>query len=138
MAENLNDDPDLVIEHVKNKEENKVPNKMLNPITHKIIERAIKQVLGDYVKDQKVFTVESLHYLRTRVTDLVKERLGDDEILSVDIGLNLTDFSDIPFFFKVNVPKEKLEDHILSVENETEEEVNDTERIKQELSNPEE
>jgi len=117
--ENVNvdttNDDEVVIETVSNNDESQaVDNRVLNPVTQKVVERSIGEVLGEYVQEQKLFTADSLHYLRTRVTALVKERLGDEELTSVDIGLDLSALEDIPFFFKINIPKEKVEDHILS------------------------
>lgn len=89
-------------------------NKVLNPVTQKVIERCITEIIGEYVKENKYFTADSIHYIRSKVTELAKERLGDDEVTSIDVGLDLTSLEDIPFFFRVNIPKEKIETHILS------------------------
>lgn len=89
-------------------------NKVLNPVTQKVIERCITEIIGGYVKENKYFTADSIHYIRSKVTELAKERLGDDEVTSIDVGLDLTSLEDIPFFFRVNIPKEKIETHILS------------------------
>ena len=91
-----------------------IPNAVLNPVTRKIVEKCIQEVLTEYVQQTKQFTADSIHYLRMRVTDLVKQRIGDDEVVSVDIGLDLTNIEDIPFFFKLNIPKDKIEEHIMS------------------------
>ena len=90
------------------------PNSKLNPITQKVVEKCIQEIIGTYITEQKLFTADTIHYLRTKVTELVHQRLGDDEITSVDIGLDLTSLDNIPFFFKVNIPQGKVEDHILS------------------------
>jgi hypothetical protein len=89
------------------------PATALNPVTKKIVERCIQEVLSEYVQQTKHFTADSMHYLRVKVTDLVKQRLGDGEIVSVDIGLDLTSIQEVPFFFKINIPKEKVEEHIV-------------------------
>jgi hypothetical protein len=89
------------------------PATALNPVTKKIVERCIQEVLTEYVQQTKQFTADSMHYLRVKVTDLVKQRLGDDEIVSVDLGLDLANLEDIPFFFKINIPKEKVEEHLI-------------------------
>lgn len=85
----------------------------LNPVTKKIVERCIQEVLREYVQETKHFTADSMHYLRMKVTDLVKQRLGEEEVVSVDIGLDLTTIENIPFFFKLNIPQEKAESHIV-------------------------
>jgi hypothetical protein len=48
-----------------------------------------------------------------KVTDLVKQCLGEDEITSIDLGLDLTTIENIPFFFKINIPQDKTEMHIM-------------------------
>ena len=90
------------------------PASTLNPVTRKIVERCIQEVLTEYVQQTKQFTADSMHYIRVKVTDLVKQRLGDEEVVSVDVGLDLTTLADIPFFFKINIPKEKAEDHLMN------------------------
>ena len=90
-----------------------IPLKMLNPVTKTVVEKCIQEVLTEYVQQTKHFTADSMHYLRMKVTDLVKQRLGDEEIVSVDLGLDLTKIEDIPFFFKLNIPQEKVESHIM-------------------------
>ena len=87
--------------------------KDLNPVTKNIVERCIQEVLTEYVQQTKHFTADSMHYLRMKVTDLVKQRLGDGEIVSVDLGLDLSSIENIPFFFKLNIPQEKAETHIV-------------------------
>jgi hypothetical protein len=89
------------------------PRKVLNPITLKVIERAIQEVLGEYVKTTKQFTADSLHGIRMKVTEVVKKRLGEDEIQTVDLGLDLAAVPEIPFFFKVNVPEGKQSNHFM-------------------------
>jgi hypothetical protein len=51
-----------------------------------------------------------------KVTDLVKSRLGDDDVLSVDVGLDLASMTNIPFFFKINIPQDKTEIHFVKQE----------------------
>lgn len=114
-ANEITSEEEVVVETVPTANDSEqVENKVLNPVTQKVVERSIGEVLGEYVQEQKLFTADSLHYLRTRVTSIVKERLGDEEVTSVDIGLDLSALEDIPFFFKINIPKEKVETHILS------------------------
>ncbi len=95
------------------------PRKVLNPITLKVIERAIQEVLGDYVKTSKQFTADSLHGIRQKVTDVVKQRLGEDEIQTVDLGLDLTAVGEIPFFFKVNVNESATARHFIDAPEES-------------------
>ncbi len=94
-------------------------SKVLNPVTKNIVEKCIQEVLSEYVQQTKHFTADSMHYLRMKVTDLVKQRLGDDEIVSVDLGLDLSSIENIPFFFKLNIPQEKAESHILNQKDKT-------------------
>jgi hypothetical protein len=88
-------------------------NKKLNPVTQKIIESVTSELLSSYVKGSKYFNADTLHDLRSRVTEEVNKRIGSNEIQSIDIGLNLTSLDDIPFFFRISIPQEKSEDHIV-------------------------
>lgn len=92
--------------------------KVLNPVTLKVIERSIQEVLSDYVNQTKQFTADSMHAIRQRVTEMVKQRLGEDEIETVDIGLDLAKVPEIPFFFKVNVPQDKSVNHFIDAPEE--------------------
>lgn len=85
----------------------------LNPVTQKVVEKCINEVLQEYVNQSKVFTADTLHYLRSKITSLVHERLGNTEIHNIDVGLDLNKVEDIKFFFQINVPQEKAEEHIL-------------------------
>lgn len=89
--------------------------RILNPVTQRVIERAINEVLGAHIKQTKQFTADALHDIRLKVTELVKQRIGDDEIENVDIGLELSALTDIPFFFKVNVKADKASNHFMDV-----------------------
>ena len=89
---------------------------ILNPVTKKIVEKCIMEVLTEYAKETRQFTADSLHYIRMKVTDLAKQRLGDDEVTSIDVGLDLTTVENIPFFFKINIPQDKAESHIIKQE----------------------
>ena len=88
----------------------------LNPVTQKVVEKCINDVLEEYVKESKLFTADTLHYLRTKITSLVHERLGEKEIQNIDVGLDLNKVEDIKFFFQINVPRSKAEEHILKQE----------------------
>jgi hypothetical protein len=88
----------------------------LNPVTQKIVENCINESLQEYVNETKLFTADTLHYIRTKITTLVHERLGKEEINNIDVGLDLSKVEDIKFFFQVNVPSEKAESHILNQE----------------------
>lgn len=89
---------------------------VLNPVTRKIVEKCIMEVLTEYSQQTRQFTADSLHYIRMKVTDLAKQRIGEDEITSIDVGLDLTTVENIPFFFKINIPQDKAESHILKQE----------------------
>lgn len=85
----------------------------LQPTTQKVVEKCINEVLEEYVEDTKYFTADTLAYLRTKITSLVHERLGSDEIQRVDVGLDLNHIEDIKFFFRVDIPQEKAEEHLV-------------------------
>lgn len=89
----------------------------LNPVTKKIVENAINKVLTEYVSKTKYFTADSLHYIRTNVTQQVKNVLGEDEISFVDVGLDLSTIEQISFFFKIDIPKDKVKNHIIEKES---------------------
>jgi len=89
--------------------------RILNPVTQRVIELAIQEVLSEYSKQTKQFTADSMHGIRVKVTEIVKQRLGADEVDSVDIGLDLTNVAEIPFFFKVNIPTSKSENHFMDI-----------------------
>ncbi len=80
----------------------------------KVIQETIKEVLSEFTENsRKYFTADVLHALRTKITSLVHQRIGKDEIINIDVGLDLTKVEDYDFFFKVNIPKEKAEEQIL-------------------------
>jgi cyanate lyase len=85
----------------------------LNPVTQKVVEKCINEVLQEYVSESKLFTAETLQYVRSRITSLVHERLGSTEITNIDVGLDLNKVEDIKFFFQINVPQDKAEEHII-------------------------
>lgn len=84
------------------------------PATQKILNDCISEVVSEYVKETKYFTADTLHHIRARITHLAKQKLGDDVIESVDVILNLTDLEDIPMAFRIKVPKNVAEEHILN------------------------
>ena len=88
----------------------------LHPATQKVVEKCINEVLEEYINETKYFTADSIAYLRTKITSLIHERLGSTEIQRVDVGLDLNKLEDIPFFFRVDVPQEKAEEHLLREE----------------------
>jgi hypothetical protein len=85
----------------------------LNPVTQKVVEKCINEVLQEYINEQKLFTADTLHYIRSKISSLVQERLGTQEIQNIDVGLDLSAVEDIKFFFQINVPKDKAEEHII-------------------------
>ena len=92
-------------------EENQL--KSLNPVAQKVVEKIISEVLEE-VAEVKIFSADVLHYMRTKITNLIHERLGEDEIQNIDVMLDMRQFEDVKFAFRVNVPKEKAEEHILN------------------------
>jgi len=82
----------------------------LDPVTQKVVEKCIAEVLREYTDDTKCFTADTLHYLRSKISNLVKDRLGTNQIEGVDVGIDLTKITDIPFFFKIIIPKEKAQE----------------------------
>lgn len=85
----------------------------LDPTSQAVVEKCISEVMNKYVEESKYFTADSLHYLRTKITELVHQRLGADFVARIDVGLDLSKLQDIPFFFKIDVPKEKAEELII-------------------------
>lgn len=86
----------------------------LNPVTKRVVEDSINVVLSEYVSQQKLFNADSLHQIRLKVTELVKKRLGENEISFVDVGLDLNNVTNIAFFFRLDIPKDKIKDHIIN------------------------
>lgn len=84
----------------------------LNPVAQKVVEKAIEEVLEE-IGDNKLFNADILHYVRSKITSLIHERLGEEEIQNIDVLLDLRAIEDIQFAFKINVPKGKAEQHIL-------------------------
>jgi hypothetical protein len=82
----------------------------LDPATQAIVEKCISEVINKFTDDSKYFTADSLHYLRSNITSLVHERLGDKFVARIDVGLDLSKIKEIPFFFKVDVPSDKAEE----------------------------
>jgi hypothetical protein len=85
-------------------------SKKLDPASQAIVEKCISEVINKYVQESKYFNADSLHYLRSKITSLVHERLGEDFVARVDVGLDLSKIEAVPFFFKIDVPKEKAEE----------------------------
>lgn len=90
-----------------------MPHNKLQPATQKVVEKCINEVLNEYVEENKYFTADTLAYLRTKITSLVHERLGSDEIQKIDVGLDLNDIDEVKFFFKVDIPQDKAEEHLV-------------------------
>lgn len=87
--------------------------KNLNPVAQKVVEKAISEVLEE-VADVKFFSAEVLHYMRSKMTSLIHERLGEEEIQNIDVMLDVRKIENVEFAFRVNIPKEKAEQHILN------------------------
>jgi hypothetical protein len=49
--------------------------------------------------------------MRSTITQKVAEKIPKTDIENIDVGLDLTGL-DYKFFFKVNIPKEKVEEMI--------------------------
>jgi cyanate lyase len=84
--------------------------KKLDPVSQKVVEKCISEVVNKYVDDSKFFNADGLHYIRTQITKLVHERLGDEFIARIDVGLDLSNIKDLPFYFKIDIPKDKAEE----------------------------
>lgn len=81
----------------------------IDPVSKAVVEKCISEVMNKYVEETKYFTADSLHFLRTKITELVHQRLGADFVARIDVGLDLSKMDDIPFFFKIDIPKDKAE-----------------------------
>ena len=90
----------------------------LDPASQAIVEKCISEVINKYVTESKYFTADSLHYIRSKITSLVHERLGEQFIARIDVGLDLSKMENLPFFFKIDVPKEKAEEMLTQKESE--------------------
>ena len=90
-----------------------VPTPKLNPATQKVIEHAVTDVLEEYTSQTKFFTADTLHHIRSKITNKVHDILGKEEIANVDVILDLSELETIPFGFRISVPKESAENHIL-------------------------
>lgn len=93
--------------------EEKTPLPKLNPATQKVIEHCISEVLEEYTSQTKYFTADTLHNIRSQITKKVHDILGEEEIATIDVVLDLSALDPIPFGFRIRVPKETAEDHIL-------------------------
>jgi hypothetical protein len=85
----------------------------LDPASQAVVEKCISEVVNKYVEESKYFTADSIHFIRNKITALVHERLGEKFVARVDVGLDLSKLDNIPFFFKIDVPKEKAEEMLL-------------------------
>ena len=84
--------------------------KKLDATSQAIVEKCISEIINKYVNESKYFTADSLHYIRSKITSLIHERLGEEFVARIDVGLDLTKLGEIPFFFKIDIPKEKAEE----------------------------
>lgn len=78
----------------------------------KVLSEIIDEVLKEHSKESKFFNADTLHYLRAKITNEAKKRIGEAEIHSIDVLLDLRHIEDIRFAFRVNVPKEKVEEQV--------------------------
>ena len=90
------------------------PLPQFEPATQKILNECISEVVSEYIKETKYFTADTLHHIRARITHLAQQKLGDDVIESIDVILNLTELENIPMAFRIKVPKDVAEEHILN------------------------
>ena len=90
-----------------------VPTPKLNPATQKVIEHCVSEVLDEYTGQTKFFTADTLHHIRSQITSKVHEILGEKEIANIDVILDLSALEEIPFGFRIKLPKETAENHIL-------------------------
>lgn len=90
-----------------------VPTPKLNPATQKVIEHCVSQVLEEYTTKTKFFTADTLHHIRSQITSKVHDILGKDQIANIDVILDLSALDDIPFGFRIKLPKDTAENHIL-------------------------
>lgn len=97
-------------------QESKPATPKLHPTTQKVIENCINEVLGEYTSENKYYTADTLHFIRSKITEKVHSILGKDQISSIDVILDLSGIEDIKFGFKINIPQEKAENHILNSE----------------------
>jgi hypothetical protein len=99
-----------------NKPEAKPVTPKLHPTTQKVIENCINEVLGEYTAENKYYTADTLHFIRSKITEKVHSILGKDQISSIDVILDLNAVEDVKFGFKINIPQDKAEAHILNSE----------------------
>jgi hypothetical protein len=74
----------------------------------KVLSDIIDEVLTEYSKESKFFSADTLHYLRVKITNEAKKRIGESDIHSIDVVLDLRHIEDIRFAFKVNIPKDNI------------------------------
>ena len=85
-------------------------SKKLDPATQAVVEKCISEVINSYVDESKHFTADSLHYIRGKITSLIHQRIGEEYIARIDVGIDLSALENIPFYFKIDVPKDKAEE----------------------------
>lgn len=86
----------------------------LSPEVDKVIKETITEVLEEFNESNiKYFDVDVLHTLRTKITNLVHQRVGKKEVINIDIGVDLSKVEDCDFCFKINIPKDIIEDKIM-------------------------
>jgi hypothetical protein len=84
----------------------------LDPTTKTVVEKCINDVITEYTEKNKYFTADSLHFIRNKITDMIHQQIGDKQVLRVNVGIDLSKLTDIPFFFKIDVPQPPLKDNL--------------------------
>lgn len=87
-----------------NSEIKKNVDQTLPPEKQQKLGEIIETVLAEYDKESKYYTADTLHYLRSKITSIAKKEIGENDIFSVDVILDLRHVQDIRFGFRVNIP----------------------------------
>lgn len=89
-------------EEIQNEVDYKLP-----PEQQKRLSEIIEAVISDYNKESKYYTADTLHFIRSKITNQAKAEM---DIVSVDVILDLRHVEDLRFGFKVNIPVPKEEE----------------------------
>ena len=63
--------------------------------------------------DMTLIGAEQLHFIRSKLTSMVHEKIDKSIIDTIDVLIDCTKNENINFAFKINIPKEKIENAIL-------------------------